>query len=313
MASNENVFGVENYYSLWSQSVASTLSQFTGKELAAEMGAAGEEAEGERFWVTFTMSDTLLGEQAFSVSKADALHLGQLFIGETADPNAEFTPDHADALAELFRQFAGTVALQLKGILGTECPVRFKDTEMPSWNSAETAALTVNTEPKVTIILKMDTGLLNSVTKIVVPSAEPEPEPEPLPAPAAAAPAVPVAQEQAPPRAAAPPPQSQPATIPDDGPSRSSGAPLTDRNLDLLLDVELEVSIRFGRRQMLLKDVLDLSSGAMVELDRRVRDPIELLLGGRVIARGEAVIVDGNYGIRITEIMSPSQRLAEIA
>lgn len=305
MASNENVFGVENYYSLWSQSVASTLSQFTGKELAAEMGAAGEEAEGERFWVTFTMSDALLGEQAFSVSKADALHLGQLFIGETADPNAEFTPDHADALAELFRQFAGTVALQLKGILGTECPVRFKDTQMPSWNSAETAALIVKTEPQVTIVLKMDTGLLNSVTKIVLPSAEPEPEP------VAAAPA-PAVQEQAPPpRAAAPPPQA--ATIPDDGPLQSSGAPLTDRNLDLLLDVELEVSIRFGKRQMLLKDVLDLSSGAMVELDRRVRDPIELLLGGRVIARGEAVIVDGNYGIRITEIMSPSQRLAEIA
>ena len=311
MASNENVFGVENYYSLWSQSVASTLSQFTGKEVGAEMGAAGEEAEGERFWVTFTMSDALLGEQAFSVTKADALHLGQLFIGETADPNAEFTPDHADALAELFRQFAGTVALQLKGILGTECPVRFKDTQMPSWNSAETAALIVKTEPKVTIILKMDTGLLNSVTKIVVPSDEPEPVPEPQPEPAAAAPAAAPVQEQAPPRVAASAPP--PTTIPDDGPSRSTGVPLTDRNLDLLLDVELEVSIRFGKRQMLLKDVLDLSSGAMVELDRRVRDPIELLLGGRVIARGEAVIVDGNYGIRITEIMSPSQRLAEIA
>jgi flagellar motor switch protein FliN len=309
MASNENVFGVENYYSLWSQSVAATLSQFTGKELGAEMAAAGEEAEGERFWVTFTMSDTLLGEQAFSVSKADALHLGQLFIGETADPNAEFTPDHADALAELFRQFAGTVALQLKGILGAECPVRFKDTEMPSWNSAETAALIVKTEPLVTITLKMDTGLLNSVTKIVVPSEEAEPEPEPV-----VAAAEPVVQAQAPPpRAAASQHPPQPATIPDDGPSLSSNTTFSDRNLDLLLDVELEVSIRFGRRQMLLKDVLDLSSGAMVELDRRVRDPIELLLGGRVIARGEAVIVDGNYGIRITEIMSPSQRLAEIA
>jgi flagellar motor switch protein FliN len=165
----------------------------------------------------------------------------------------------------------------------------------------------VKTEPQVTIALKMDTGLLNSVSKIVVPSEEAEPEPEPV----VAAPA-PVVQEQAPPpRAAAP--QPPPATIPDDGPSPSSGTTFSDRNLDLLLDVELEVSIRFGRRQMLLKDVLDLSSGAMVELDRRVRDPIELLLGGRVIARGEAVIVDGNYGIRITEIMSPSQRLAEIA
>lgn len=307
MASNENVFGVENYYPLWSQSVATTLSQFTGKELGAELAAPGEEAEGELFWVTFTMSDTLLGEQAFSVSKADALHLGQLFIGETADPNAEFTPDHADALAELFRQFAGTVAMQLKGILGAECPVRFKDTLAPSWNSAETAALIVQTEPQITITLKMDTGLLNSVSKIIVPSEEPEPAPVSV----VSAPAV---QQQVPqPRAAAPQPAPQSAAIPDDGPSQTSNSPLTDRNLDLLLDVELEVSIRFGRRQMLLKDVLDLSSGAMVELDRRVRDPIELLLGGRVIARGEAVIVDGNYGIRITEIMSTSQRLAEIA
>jgi flagellar motor switch protein FliN len=306
MALSEDIFGVVNYKSLWSQSVAATLSQFTGKEVGAEITAPVEEPEGERFWVTFTMSDALLGEQAFSVSKADALHLGQLFIGETADIAAEFTPDHLDALAELFRQFAGTVALQLKGILGRECIVRFKDMLAPAWASAEASALIVKTDPAVTIALGMDTGLVNSVTKARVAADEPEvktketaPEPQRQEAP------------QPPPRAA----QSQPtgSQIPDDGPVNSVRSIISDRNLDLLLDVELQVSIRFGRRQMMLKDVLDLSSGAMVELDRRVRDPIELLLGGRVIARGEAVIVDGNYGIRITEIVSPSQRLAEIA
>ena len=139
------------------------------------------------------------------------------------------------------------------------------------------------------------------MTKFRIESDEPEPEVQAVEAPRQPAP---------PPRSAAPQPPGTP--IPDDGPS-SRQSTINDRNLDLLLDVELQVSIRFGRRQMLLKDVLDLSSGAMVELDRRVRDPIELLLGGRVIARGEAVIVDGNYGIRITEIVSPSQRLAEIA
>jgi flagellar motor switch protein FliN/FliY len=303
MASNENTFGVANYYSLWSQSAAATLSQFTGKELSAEITAAVEESGDDRFWVTFTMTDALLGEQSFSVSRADALHLGQLFIGEPADPAAEFNADHADALAELFRQFAGTVALQLKGILGRECTVRFKDTQKPSWESADASALTVKTDPLVTIALRIDTGLLNSVTKFRIETDEPEPEVQAVEAPRQPAPAPP-------PRSAAPQPPGTP--IPDDGPS-SRQSTINDRNLDLLLDVELQVSIRFGRRQMLLKDVLDLSSGAMVELDRRVRDPIELLLGGRVIARGEAVIVDGNYGIRITEIVSPSQRLAEIA
>jgi flagellar motor switch protein FliN/FliY len=306
MALSEDIFGVANYKSLWSQSVAATLSQFTGKEIGAEITAPVEEPAGERFWVTFTMSDALLGEQAFSVSKADALHLGQLFIGETADPNAEFIPDHLDALAELFRQFAGTVALQLKGILGQECVVRFKDMLAPTWASAEAAALIVKTDPAVTIALGMDTGLLNSVTKAHVAADEPEVEAK--------------ATMPEPPRQEAPQPpsrttQPEPAAsqITDDGPANSVRSIVSDRNLDLLLDVELQVSIRFGRRQMMLKDVLDLSSGAMVELDRRVRDPIELLLGGRVIARGEAVIVDGNYGIRITDIVSPGQRLAEIA
>jgi flagellar motor switch protein FliN/FliY len=302
MALSEDIFGVVNYKSLWFQSVAATLSQFMGKEVDAEITPPVEEPEGERFWVTFTMSDALLGEQAFSVSKADALHLGQLFIGETADAAAEFTPDHLDALAELFRQFAGSVALQLKGILGRECIVRFKDMLAPAWASAEASALIVKTDPAIIIALGMDTGLVNSVTKTRVAADEPEVE---------AKETTPEPQQQEAPRVAQP--QSAGAQIPDDGPVNAARSIISDRNLDLLLDVELQVSIRFGRRQMMLKDVLDLSSGAMVELDRRVRDPIELLLGGRVIARGEAVIVDGNYGIRITEIVSPSQRLAEIA
>jgi flagellar motor switch protein FliN/FliY len=76
-------------------------------------------------------------------------------------------------------------------------------------------------------------------------------------------------------------------------------------NLNLVMDVELNMSLRFGQRQLPLRDVLELASGSVVELDREVDDPVELLLDGRVIARGEAVIVDGNYGLRVTEITEP--------
>lgn len=76
-------------------------------------------------------------------------------------------------------------------------------------------------------------------------------------------------------------------------------------NLELVLDVELNVSLRFGQSQLPLREVLDLASGSVIELDRDVDDPVELLLDGKVIARGEAVIVDGNYGMRITEIPEP--------
>ena len=71
------------------------------------------------------------------------------------------------------------------------------------------------------------------------------------------------------------------------------------------MDVELNVSLLFGRRQMPLREVLELSSGAVVELDRAVDEAVELLLDGKVIARGEAVVVDGNYGLRVTEIPQP--------
>jgi flagellar motor switch protein FliN len=80
-------------------------------------------------------------------------------------------------------------------------------------------------------------------------------------------------------------------------------------NLELVLDVELNVTVRFGQRQLTLREVLDLTSGSVIELDRQVEEPVELLLDGKVIARGEAVVIDGNYGLRITEVprsMSPT-------
>jgi len=73
-------------------------------------------------------------------------------------------------------------------------------------------------------------------------------------------------------------------------------------NLELVMDVELNVTLRFGQRQLTLREVLELTTGSVVELDRHVEEPVELLLEGRVIARGEAVVIDGNYGLRVTEV-----------
>jgi flagellar motor switch protein FliN len=70
-------------------------------------------------------------------------------------------------------------------------------------------------------------------------------------------------------------------------------------NLELLLDVTLDATICFGQKQMLPRDILELHPGAAVVLDRHVEEPVELLVGGRMVVRGEVVIVDGNYGLRI--------------
>lgn len=80
-------------------------------------------------------------------------------------------------------------------------------------------------------------------------------------------------------------------------------------NLELLLEVELDLSISFGKTTLPLGDVLKFSSGSIVELNRSVTDPVEVIVNDSVIARGEVVVVEGNYGIRITEIISRRERI----
>jgi len=84
---------------------------------------------------------------------------------------------------------------------------------------------------------------------------------------------------------------------------------LRQGNLELLMDVELAVMLRFGSRRASLREVLDLATGAVLELDREIQEPVDLVLNGRVIARGEVVVVDGNYGLRVIEVASPQVRV----
>jgi len=74
-------------------------------------------------------------------------------------------------------------------------------------------------------------------------------------------------------------------------------------NVSLLENVEIEVTLQFGERRLPLREIGELRSGSVVELDKYVQDPAELMLGDRVVARGEVVVVDGNYGLRITEVV----------
>jgi flagellar motor switch protein FliN/FliY len=101
-------------------------------------------------------------------------------------------------------------------------------------------------------------------------------------------------------------------TPPLDMTSGNASTVRQSRTLDLLLEVELPVSVSFGRARLPLKDVLKLTSGAIVELNRSVNDPVEVIVNNCVIARGEVVVVDGYYGIRIHQIVSRQERLRSL-
>jgi flagellar motor switch protein FliN len=78
---------------------------------------------------------------------------------------------------------------------------------------------------------------------------------------------------------------------------------LRDPQLGRVIDVPLGVTLRFGQKSMRLREVLELTTGTLIELDRQVDEPVDLMLGERLIARGQVVIVEGNYGLRVTEIV----------
>jgi flagellar motor switch protein FliN/FliY len=81
------------------------------------------------------------------------------------------------------------------------------------------------------------------------------------------------------------------------------------RKMDLLLDVELPVSVSFGRAQLLLKDVIKLTTGSIIELNRSISEPVDVIVNNCVIARGEVVVVEGNFGVRVHEVVSRQERL----
>jgi len=88
--------------------------------------------------------------------------------------------------------------------------------------------------------------------------------------------------------------------------------PLELPESDALIDIELDARIQFGAREMLLSDVMELNAGDVLELDRLVSDPVDLLVGDRIVARGEVVVVGGNFGLQITEVALPKPRLESV-
>ena len=94
-----------------------------------------------------------------------------------------------------------------------------------------------------------------------------------------------------------------------DGPERQEQL---SSGVELLLDVELEAALRFGCRELPLGEILELGPGDVVELDRHVTDPVDLIVGDKIVARGEVVLVNGNFGLRVTEVAAPQKRLETI-
>ncbi|WP_104722061.1 flagellar motor switch protein FliY [Helicobacter mesocricetorum] len=109
--------------------------------------------------------------------------------------------------------------------------------------------------------------------------------------------------------------ESTPQAASNDNANNSASVVLNNtemKNINMLLDIRLQIKIRIGKKRMLLKDVIAMDIGSVVELNQLANDPLEVLVDDKVIAKGEVVIVDGNFGIQITEIAPQKDRIEQL-
>jgi flagellar motor switch protein FliN/FliY len=282
---------------IWVDCLQTVLGQIAGFPVTVETSGDEEPAPQESApdkppaCMVITASKALQGDMAILASEAGALALAQILVSEQLNAAVPFDKDRRDAYEELLRQVLGQVATSLKQAAGSEVEVKPSGSEVPSWTEASRLGIRITSEkfPPIHLTLLVSPELAKSL--------QPRPEVKETPAQKTEVPsAAPSAPKPVP---AAPPPEPEPSG------GRSS-------NLELLLDVRLDATIRFGQKRMLLRDILELHPGTAVALDRLVQEPVELLVGGRVVAQGEVVIIDGNYGLRITEILTPQQRIESL-
>ena len=104
---------------------------------------------------------------------------------------------------------------------------------------------------------------------------------------------------------------AQPApmdTLQDDG----SPVPEGDVNLDVILDIPVTIAMEIGRTKINIRNLLQLNQGSVVELDRLAGEPLDVLVNGTLIAHGEVVVVNEKYGIRLTDVISPAERVKKL-
>ena len=91
-----------------------------------------------------------------------------------------------------------------------------------------------------------------------------------------------------------------------------SGSEIDKKHLDFILDIPLQVTVELGRAKMLVKDVLQLNQGAVVELSKLAGEPLDIFVNSKLVARGEAVVVNDKFGVRLVDIVSPNERVEKV-
>lgn len=230
-------------------------------------------------WVIAELRFTrgLGGGHTLILTRADAAVMAQLALGEDPDESAAFSPEHEDALQEMLNQMMNSASSSLKGLL--DRPVTFGAADLKFIEPGDSWAPQMHSA----FLARMSVdGIRRATLAITVPATV---------ADALTARPAPAARE----------PETE---------ALAAGGPAS--SLDLILDITLPITVELGRTKMLIRDILALSPGSVLELDKLAGEPVEILVNDRPIARGEVVIIDENFGVRLTHISRPADRIRSL-
>lgn len=331
-------------------SAATTLSMLLGHPVTittprvsvSDELAVVEEYQRPAALVRIRYTDGLDGMNVFVISTQDASIVADLMMGGSGTASsAELDEIQVSAVGEAMNQMMGASATAMANLLGRRVDISSPEVGTLDLSAPEAQLDVVPAgEPLVVAAFDLIVGDLLQTTLMqlmplpfarslvdglmsmgeqasAAPAAVPPPAPAPAAAPVAPAPvaAAPVAAAPAAPVAAPPPPVpsgavAQPAAFGSLGDPPPAAAP---GDIGLLLDVPLQVSVELGRTELRIRNVLELVPGSIIELDRLAGEPVDVLVNGKAIARGEVVVIDEEFGIRITDIASQASRLKGLA
>ncbi|MBZ5723580.1 MAG: flagellar motor switch protein FliN [Acidobacteriia bacterium] len=277
----------------WVQALAQVLESMTDQKPEVRWQAAPEPLAAEG---TGPEAELLWWKQPFPVSPgaiawvaaphATWEYAGRLTLHAAGLEEVE-AGEAKNTWFEILAQSLAAMARSIGAILGKEVTCGPGVEQAPDMDAPQRASISLTFAEKpdmAPLVIALSPDL---VALISAPGAEPAPQPD--------------SAEKTEPRAGA----SGRAEAGANSTSQS-------RTMDLLLDVDLPVSISFGKAQLLMKDVLKLTTGSIIELNRGINEPVEVLVNHSLIARGEVVVVDGNYGVRIQEIANRQDLLRSL-
>lgn len=261
---------LRSWYEAWETCFNKVLTQVSGQPAVFETSSQTLPVNDSDVWYTVVAGGALHGEMILHLAAASGTILAQKLLSETEPVAPGITSEHKEALEELLRQVAGLAATALAGLAGGEVKFSVAASGAPSWSSDAIVCLQTRDESGTPI------GIEIRISPALAAGLQPR----------------------------------MPGTTQQPSADSSATAFSPASNYRRLMDVGLDVKLRFGIRHMLLRDVLALSAGVVVELENALHSPVDLMLDGRLIAQGDVVIVDGKYGLRVTNVADPAPAAA---